>query len=50
METDPEKESSYLEKKKELEKRYGIDFDKLEKEQLKLAKGIQTKDSIDLGQ
>lgn len=37
----------YLQRKQELSKRFGIDFDKLEKEQLKLAKELQIKDKID---
>jgi deoxyribonuclease V len=36
-----------LERKEELSKKYGIDFDKLEKEQIKLSKGLKIKDSID---
>ena len=34
-------------RKDELSKRYGIDFDKLEKEQIKLAKDLTIKDKID---
>jgi deoxyribonuclease V len=34
-------------RKDELSKRYGIDFDKLEKEQIKLAKDLVIKDKID---
>ena len=34
-------------RKEELSKRYGIDFDKLEKEQIKLAKDLTIKDKID---
>lgn len=34
-------------RKEELSKRYGIDFDKLEKEQIKLAKDLTLKDKID---
>lgn len=37
-------------RKEELGKKYGIDFDKLEKEQTKLAKGIETKDKIPLSE
>ena len=34
-------------RKEELSKRYGIDFDRLENEQIKLAKDLTIKDKID---
>lgn len=40
-------EIGYLQRKQELSKKYNIDFDKLEKEQLKLAKELIIKDKID---
>lgn len=37
-------------RKKELSEKYNIDFDKLEKEQIKLAKSLEIKDKIDISQ
>jgi deoxyribonuclease V len=34
-------------RKKELEKKYGIDFERLEKEQIQLAKDLEIKDAVD---
>ena len=42
-----EREKSLDSRKQELSKKYGIDFDKLEREQIKLAKGLEIKDKID---
>ena len=41
------KEKSLNSRKKELAEKYGIDFDKLEREQIKLAKELEIKDKID---
>jgi deoxyribonuclease V len=41
------KEKDYLLRKQELSKKYGINFDELEKEQLKLSKQLEIKDKID---
>jgi deoxyribonuclease V len=38
----------YSERRKELSKKYNIDFDKLEKEQIKLSKELVIKDKIDI--
>lgn len=40
-------EKSLDSRKEELSKKYGIDFDKLEREQIKLAKELEIKDKID---
>ena len=42
-----ENKDDYITRKHELANRYGIDFDKLEKEQLKLAKELSIKNKID---
>jgi deoxyribonuclease V len=42
-----ENKDDYLTRKLELAKKYNIDFDKLEKEQLKLAKELEIKNKID---
>ena len=46
MEEEKHNKKSLVERREELSKKYHIDFDKLEKEQLKLAKELQIKDKI----